>query len=59
MDGRQNRGRESAVHLYDDLKIFTGNSHPQLAQDVADYLNVGLGECEVFKFSNDNTPSAT
>lgn len=52
---RKNGGREDAAHIYDELKIFTGNSHPQLAQDVADYLNVGLGKCEVFKFSNDNT----
>ena len=37
------------------MKIFTGNAHSQLAQDIAGYLSVKLGECEVFKFSNDNT----
>jgi len=40
---------------FEDLKIFTGNSHPTLAKDVCAYLGIGLGECSVFKFSNDNT----
>ena len=40
---------------YEDLKIFTGNGHPQLAEDICAYLGVGLGKCEIFKFSNDNT----
>lgn len=41
--------------LYEDLKVFTGNAHPDLAQSICAYLNVPLGACEVFKFSNDNT----
>ncbi len=41
--------------LSDELRVFTGNSHPQLAQDVCKYLNISLGRSEVFKFSNDNT----
>ncbi len=41
--------------LSDELRVFTGNSHPQLAQDVCNYLNISLGRAEVFKFSNDNT----
>jgi len=41
--------------LYEELKIFSGNSNPQLAVSVASYLGVPLGEVEVFKFSNDNT----
>lgn len=40
---------------YEDLKIFSGNGHPQLAEDICSYLGIGLGKCEVFKFSNDNT----
>ena len=53
---QRNGGREKTIHLfYDEMKIFTGNAHPQLAQDIAGYLGVKLGECEVFKFSNDNT----
>ena len=41
--------------VIDDLKIFSGNAHKQLAQDVCDYLNIPLGKAEVFKFANDNT----
>ena len=39
----------------DELRVFTGNSHQQLAQDVCKYLSIPLGSAEVFKFSNDNT----
>ena len=39
----------------EDLKVFTGNAHPTLAKDICAYLGIALGECEVFKFSNDNT----
>ena len=38
----------------DELKIFTGNAHPQLARAVTKYLDIPLGEAEVFQFSNDN-----
>lgn len=39
----------------DEIKVFTGNAHPTLAQSVAGYLNIPLGQCEVFEFSNENT----
>ena len=39
----------------EDLKVFTGNAHPQLAQDICSYLGIQLGQIEVFKFKNDNT----
>ncbi len=39
----------------DELKVFTGNAHPLLAQQVAEYLGIPLGKCEVFEFSNENT----
>ena len=39
----------------DELKVFTGNAHPTLAQEIADYLGIPLGKCEVFQFSNENT----
>ncbi len=39
----------------DNLRIFTGNSHPTLAQSVCDYLNIPLSKAEVFKFANDNS----
>ena len=40
---------------FDDLKVFTGNAHPALAKDICAYLGMSLGNCEVFKFKNDNT----
>ena len=39
----------------DELKVFSGNGHRELAEDVCKYLNIPLGEAEVFKFANDNT----
>jgi ribose-phosphate pyrophosphokinase len=38
----------------DELKVFTGNAHPALAQAVVDYLGIPLGKNEVFQFSNEN-----
>ncbi len=38
----------------DELKVFTGNTHPALAQAVTEYLGIPLGKCEVFEFSNEN-----
>jgi len=38
----------------DELKVFTGNAHPALAQAVSEYLDTPLGKCEVFEFSNEN-----
>ena len=41
--------------LYEELKVFSGNSNQPLAMRVADYLGIPLGRTDVFKFSNDNT----
>ena len=41
--------------LYEDMKVFSGNAHRQLAKDICAYMDIPLGKCEVFKFSNDNT----
>ncbi|MFC1860259.1 ribose-phosphate diphosphokinase [Chloroflexota bacterium] len=38
----------------DELKVFTGNTHPTLARAVVEYLEIPLGRCEVFEFSNEN-----
>ena len=38
----------------DELKVFTGNANPALAQAIVDYLDIPLGKCEVFQFSNEN-----
>ncbi len=39
----------------DELKVFSGNAHPALAKDIAEYLGQPLGNCEVMEFSNENT----
>ena len=41
--------------VFEDLKVFAGNAHPDLLNDICAYLGVSPGEIEVFKFSNDNT----
>jgi len=38
----------------DDLKVFTGNANPALAQGICDYLNIPLSQAEIFEFSNEN-----
>lgn len=38
----------------DELKVFTGNAHPALAQAICEYLGIPLGNCEVMQFSNEN-----
>jgi ribose-phosphate pyrophosphokinase len=38
----------------DELKVFSGNAHPALAQAVTEYLGIELGKREVFEFSNEN-----
>ena len=38
----------------DELKVFTGNAHPALAQAITEYLGMPLGGSEVFEFSNEN-----
>jgi ribose-phosphate pyrophosphokinase len=35
---------------YGDLKVFTGSAHPQLAQDIAGFLGVSLGQCRLRRF---------
>jgi len=41
--------------LLDELKIFTGNANPELAQGICDYMEIPLSKAEVFQFSNENT----
>lgn len=39
---------------FEDLTIVTGNANPQLAEDVAEHMQVGLGNLQVMQFSNEN-----
>jgi ribose-phosphate pyrophosphokinase len=40
--------------VYQELSVFTGNAHPQLAHAICDYLGRPLGRCRVYEFSNEN-----
>jgi ribose-phosphate pyrophosphokinase len=37
-----------------DLKVFTGNAHPELAREVCQHLGIPLGQADVFQFPNEN-----
>ena len=37
-----------------ELKVFSGNAHRALADDVCSYLGIRTGETDVFQFSNEN-----
>jgi ribose-phosphate pyrophosphokinase len=39
--------------VYQDLSVFTGNAHPDLALSITRYLDLPLGQCKVFQFSNE------
>jgi ribose-phosphate pyrophosphokinase len=41
--------------VIDELRVFSGNAHPELAKAVCQYLDIPLGKSEAFKFANDNT----
>jgi ribose-phosphate pyrophosphokinase len=38
----------------DELKVFTGNAHPDLANSICSYLGLPLGKADIFQFSNEN-----
>ena len=40
--------------IFQDLKVFTGNAHPALAESICSYLKTTVGKAEVFEFSNEN-----
>jgi ribose-phosphate pyrophosphokinase len=40
--------------LYQDLRVFSGNAHPELAQDICRYMEMPMGDVDVFEFSNEN-----
>ena len=39
--------------MFQEMAVFTGNSHRGLAESVAKHLEMPLGDCEVFQFSNE------
>jgi ribose-phosphate pyrophosphokinase len=40
--------------IYQELRVFSGNAHRELAQAVCNSLEMPMGACEVFEFSNEN-----
>jgi ribose-phosphate pyrophosphokinase len=40
--------------LFEELKVFSGNAHPELTREICEYLGIPLGEMKVFQFSNEN-----
>jgi ribose-phosphate pyrophosphokinase len=38
----------------EELKVFSGNAHPALANAVCEYLHIPLGQANIFEFSNEN-----
>jgi len=39
---------------YNELAVFTGRSHPDLAANICAHLEMPLGNCQVFEFTNEN-----
>jgi ribose-phosphate pyrophosphokinase len=48
-------GQERSCALYGDLMVFSGTANRPLAEEIAAYLNLSLGEVDVFQFANTNT----
>ncbi len=40
--------------VFSEMAVFTGNAHRSFAEAVCRHLEMPLGECEVFEFSNEN-----
>ncbi|MBI4338714.1 MAG: ribose-phosphate pyrophosphokinase [Chloroflexi bacterium] len=40
---------------FEELRVFSGTAHGELARSICDYLGIPPGEVNVFKFANDNT----
>ncbi|MEM9290632.1 MAG: ribose-phosphate pyrophosphokinase [Acidobacteriota bacterium] len=41
--------------MYGELKVFGGRAHPQLVQEICDYLNLPAGQITAFDFSDGET----
>ncbi|OOB78260.1 MAG: ribose-phosphate pyrophosphokinase [Epulopiscium sp. Nele67-Bin002] len=43
------------IRNYTDIKVFTGNAHPELAMQIAKELGISLGKSEITSFSDSET----
>ncbi len=43
------------IRNYTDIKVFTGNAHPELAMQIARELGTNLGKSEIISFSDSET----
>ena len=50
----QNRTDPDECNVEAQLKVFSGSSHPKLAQEIAENLGIGLGKSHTVTFSNEN-----
>ncbi|MDA0301986.1 MAG: ribose-phosphate pyrophosphokinase [Chloroflexi bacterium] len=39
--------------MFQEMAVFTGNAHRELAEAICRHLEMSLGDCEVFEFSNE------
>jgi len=46
---------ETEYKLYGDLRVFSGTANRPLAEKIAAYLDLPLGEADVYQFANTNT----
>lgn len=40
---------------FEELRVFSGTAHAGLSKAICNYLDIPIGESQVFKFSNENT----
>jgi ribose-phosphate pyrophosphokinase len=53
-DGYRKARGKGGVRVRDEIKVFTGNGNPVLAQAICDHLKIPLGKAEIARFSNEN-----
>src|SRR5439155_11365662 len=47
-------GAETMSSVYGELRVFTGNANPALAERICRYIGIPLERAEVFEFTNEN-----
>jgi len=46
--------KEKQIQMYGEIKVFSGNANIKLAKSICQYLEIPLGEADVFQFPNEN-----